>query len=55
MLIAALRARYGSEWIWSERHGGETAQQFFDDLYATPEDSPDGQDLWFPAPASFTG
>jgi len=41
-----------SEWIWSERHGGEPAQQFFDDLYATPEDSPDGKDLWFPAPAA---
>ena len=25
---------------------------FFDDLYATPEDSPEGQDLWFPAPAA---
>ncbi|MFL5856704.1 MAG: M1 family metallopeptidase [Solirubrobacteraceae bacterium] len=41
-----------SEWIWSERHGGDTAQQFFDDLYATPEDSSAGQDLWFPAPAA---
>ena len=41
-----------SEWIWSERHGGDTAQQFFDDRYATPEDSPDGEDLWFPAPAA---
>jgi len=40
-----------SEWIWSERHGGDTAQQFFNNLYAT-EDSPEGQDLWFPAPAA---
>ena len=23
-----------SEWIWSERHGGPTAQEFFDDLVA---------------------
>jgi len=41
-----------SEWIWSERHGGQTAQQFFDELYAIPEDSDEGQDLWFPAPAA---
>jgi len=41
-----------SEWIWSERHGGETAQQSFDELYATPESSDAGQDLWFPAPAA---
>ena len=41
-----------SEWIWSERNGGDKAQVFFDDLYATPEDSPAGQDLWFPAPAA---
>jgi aminopeptidase N len=39
-----------SEWIWTERHGGQTAQQRFDELYATPEDSEAGQDLWFPAP-----
>jgi aminopeptidase N len=39
-----------SEWIWSERTGGQTAQQQFDALYATPEDSAAGQDLWFPAP-----
>jgi aminopeptidase N len=39
-----------SEWIWTERHGGPTAQQQFDALYATPEDSPAGADLWFPAP-----
>lgn len=41
-----------SEWIWSERHGGKTAQQSFDELYATPESSDAGQDLWFPAPAA---
>jgi aminopeptidase N len=41
-----------SEWIWTERHGGATAQQTFDQLYATPEDSDAGQDLWFPAPAA---
>ena len=39
-----------SEWIWFERNGGRTAQQEFDALYATPEDSAAGQDLWFPAP-----
>jgi aminopeptidase N len=39
-----------SEWIWFERTGGPTAQQQFDDLYATLEDSDAGQDLWFPAP-----
>jgi aminopeptidase N len=39
-----------SEWIWSEKRGGTTAQQQFDALYATPEDSAAGQDLWFPAP-----
>jgi aminopeptidase N len=39
-----------SEWIWFEKRGGQTAQQQFDALYATPEDSDAGQDLWFPAP-----
>jgi aminopeptidase N len=39
-----------SEWIWSERTGGQSAEQQFDALYATPEDSEAGQDLWFPAP-----
>jgi aminopeptidase N len=39
-----------SEWIWSERTGGPTAEELFDDLYATPEDSDAGRDLWFPAP-----
>jgi aminopeptidase N len=48
-----LESRSGwSEWIRSERHGGQTAQQFFDELYATPEDSDAGRDLWFPAPAA---
>jgi aminopeptidase N len=41
-----------SEWIYDENHGGDTAQETFDELYATPEDSEDGQDLWFPAPAA---
>jgi aminopeptidase N len=41
-----------SEWIYDEGHGGDSAQAVFDDLYATPEDSPAGQDLWFPAPAA---
>jgi aminopeptidase N len=39
-----------SEWIWNERHNGPSAHQQFEDLYATAEDSPAGQDLWFPAP-----
>ena len=44
-----------SEWIWTERHGGPTAQARFDQLYATPEDSASGQDLWFPAPDAPAG
>jgi aminopeptidase N len=44
-----------SEWIYDERHGGPTAQETFDELYATPEDTEDGQDLWFPAPAALPG
>jgi aminopeptidase N len=44
-----------SEWIWSERNGGRSAAQSFDELYATPEDSAAGQDLWFPAPAALPG
>jgi aminopeptidase N len=44
-----------SEWIWSERTGGQTAAELFDELYATPEDSDAGQDLWFPAPAALPG
>jgi aminopeptidase N len=40
-----------SEWRWTEsRPGGKSAAQQFDDLYEIPEDSADGQDLWFPAP-----
>ena len=39
-----------SEWIWFERTVGPTAHEQFEDLYATPEDSEAGQDLWFPAP-----
>jgi aminopeptidase N len=39
-----------SEWIWGERTSGPSAQDRFDELYATPEDSTAGQDLWFPAP-----
>jgi aminopeptidase N len=39
-----------SEWIYDERHGGQTAQERFDEDYAISEDSDDGQDLWFPAP-----
>jgi len=35
-----------SEWIWRERHGGETAQQTFDSLYANK------QFPWSPAPAA---
>ena len=33
-----------SEWIWTERHGGQTAQQAFDERYA------DKQFPWSPAP-----
>jgi aminopeptidase N len=44
-----------SEWIWTERHQGPSAQETFDDLYATPEGSEAGQDLWFPAPAALPG
>ena len=44
-----------SEWIWSERTDGPSAAETFDELYATPEDSDAGQDLWFPAPAALPG
>jgi aminopeptidase N len=44
-----------SEWIWSERRGGPSAAATFDALYATPEDSEAGADLWFPAPAALPG
>ncbi len=41
-----------SEWIYTEDHGGPTAQETFDELYAIPEDDPAFEDLWFPAPAA---
>jgi aminopeptidase N len=41
-----------SEWIYAERHGGDSAQAVFDGLCAIPEDGEDGQDLWFPAPGA---
>jgi aminopeptidase N len=44
-----------SEWIYDERHGGPSAQDVFDELYAIPEDGEEGQDLWFPAPAALPG
>jgi len=44
-----------SEWIWTERHGGQTAQQRFNQLYAIPEDTTRGKDLWFPAPDALPG
>jgi aminopeptidase N len=44
-----------SEWIYTEEHGGATAQENFDDLYSIPEDDPAFQDLWFPAPAALEG
>jgi aminopeptidase N len=40
-----------SEWIYDERHGGPPAQEAYDELCATAEDSEEGQDLWFPPPA----
>src|SRR5829696_1716741 len=47
-----------SEWIWFERTyptTGPTAQDQFDALYATPEGSAAGQDLWFRAPNALAG
>jgi aminopeptidase N len=41
-----------SEWIYTERHGGQTAAQAFDELYAIPQSDPSFEDLWFPAPAA---
>ena len=38
-----------SEWIWRERHGGESAQATFERLYA------DKQFPWSPAPAALEG
>jgi Peptidase family M1 domain len=39
-----------SEWIWSERHGGPTAQEIFDELYALSEPF-----FWDPPPADVGG
>ena len=36
-----------SEWLWTEDQGGETAEQQFDDLYATPASD---DDFWNPPP-----
>jgi aminopeptidase N len=44
-----------TEWLWSEREGTGTAQEIFDETYATPEEGEAGQDLWFPAPAALEG
>jgi len=38
-----------AEWLWDEDHGGDTAQQTFDKLYAHGEN--DHQDLWAFPPA----
>jgi aminopeptidase N len=44
-----------SEWIYDERHGGDPASAVFAELCAIPEESEEGQDLWFPAPAALRG
>jgi aminopeptidase N len=44
-----------SEWIWAEHQGTKSAADQFDELYAIPEDSAAGEDLWFPAPAAIPG
>ena len=41
-----------SEWIYAEEHNGPSAAEQFDDLYATEEDDPFFEELWFPAPAA---
>jgi hypothetical protein len=41
-----------SEWIWTERHDGQTAQERFDQLY---EDTPEDSSLWSPAPDALPG
>jgi aminopeptidase N len=41
-----------SEWIYAEMHGGQSAHQSFEDLYAIPESDPAFEDLWFPPPAA---
>ena len=42
-----------SEWIYNERHGGDSAQAVFDELCALDPvaDAEAFNDLWFPAPA----
>jgi aminopeptidase N len=39
-----------AEWMWDSTHGGGTPAARFDRLYETP----DGSDLWHPAPTRFT-
>jgi aminopeptidase N len=41
-----------SEWFYAEKHNGPSAAETFDDLYATQEDDPFFEELWFPAPAA---
>jgi aminopeptidase N len=41
-----------SEWIWDEFHEGPPAQEVFDERCSVPEDTEEGQELWFPAPAA---
>jgi aminopeptidase N len=40
-----------SQWIYDERHGGPSAQEAFDELYALPADD----EFWSPAPAALPG
>jgi aminopeptidase N len=40
-----------SEWIYDERHGGATAAERFDEVYATPADDP----FWADPPADLPG
>ena len=44
-----------SEWIYDERHGGDAAQVVFNELCSIPENTDEGRDLWFPAPAALPG
>jgi aminopeptidase N len=41
-----------AEWLWQEDHGGDTAQETFDELYDHGEDA--YEDLWSFPPASPT-
>ena len=41
-----------AEWLWAEHEGQGSAQQAFDDLYATPADD---AELWDPPPADPAG